>query len=138
MLTRIAEFVATQPRFVRQFVKFGIVGTIGTVVDVTVLVFLKEVVHLNVYVANFFSFNLAVLNNYTLNSSWTFADQERQPKRQILQFFAVSVIGLALSQTLLYLFHDIVNLHYLIAKFLGIVIVLFWNFLANRFWTFRE
>jgi putative flippase GtrA len=138
MLTRIATFVTANPRFVRQFVKFGIVGTIGTFVDVGTLVFLKEVAGLNVYVANTISFTLAVLNNYTLNSHWTFGDQEKQHHRQLAQFFIVSIVGLALSSALLYFFHDVMHLHYLIAKCLGIVIVLFWNFFANRFWTFRE
>jgi putative flippase GtrA len=138
MLTRISQFVTTQPRFVRQFIKFGIVGAIGTIVDVTILVFLKEIVGLNVYIANSISFSIAVLNNYTLNSLWTFGDQEKRHHRQLVQFFIVSVVGLALSQALLFFFHDVLHLHYLIAKVLGILVVLFWNFFANRFWTFKE
>ncbi len=138
MLTHLATYVRAQPRFVRQFIKFAIVGAIGTVVDVTILVFLREVVGLNVYIANFFSFTAAVLNNFNLNSRWTFGDQEKQPTRQLVQFFIVSVIGLGLSQALLFFFYDVVGLHYLIAKCLGILIVLFWNFFANRFWTFKE
>jgi putative flippase GtrA len=137
-LIRINEFVATNPRVIRQFVKFAIVGAIGTCVDVATLVLLKEVLGLNVYVANFFSFSLAVINNYTWNSHWTFADQEKEHRRQIVQFVIISVVGLLLSEMLLYVFHDIANLHYLLAKVLGILIVLFWNFFANRFWTFKE
>jgi putative flippase GtrA len=138
MLTRLAQFVTTRPRPVRQFIKFGVVGSIGTVVDICILAFLHEIVGLNVYIANFFSFSAAVLNNYTLNSLWTFRDQEKEHKRQLVQFALVSVVGMALSQALLYFFHDILNLHYLIAKCLGIVIVLFWNFFANRSWTFKQ
>lgn len=138
MLTRLATYVRAQPRPVRQFVKFGIVGSIGTVVDISILAFLHDVVGINVYVANFFSFSAAVINNYTLNSRWTFGDQEKEHKRQLVQFALVSVVGMALSQALLYFFHDVLNLHYLIAKCLGILIVLFWNFFVNRFWTFRE
>jgi putative flippase GtrA len=138
MLTRLATYVRAQPRPLRQFVKFGIVGTIGTVVDISILAFLHEVVGLNVYLANFFSFSAAVLNNYALNSHWTFGDQEKEHKRQLVQFALVSAVGMALSQALLYFFHDVLNLYYLIAKCLGILIVLFWNFFANRFWTFRQ
>lgn len=137
-MTRLSEYVMTNPRFVRQFAKFAIVGAIGTCVDVGTLVILKEIVGLNVYVANFFSFSLAVVNNYTLNSLWTFADQEKEHRRQIVQFIAVSVIGLGLSEILLYFFHDMLGLYYLLAKCLGVLIVLFWNFFANRFWTFKE
>jgi dolichol-phosphate mannosyltransferase len=138
MLTRLAEAVVANPRFVKQFVKFAIVGSIGTVVDICILVFLKEIVGINVYVANTFSFTAAVLNNYTLNTLWTFGDQDKQHKRQLVQFFIVSIVGLGLSQVLLFVFHDILNQHYLIAKCLAILIVLFWNFTANRLWTFKE
>jgi putative flippase GtrA len=137
-LARISELVSANPRVVKQFLKFAIVGAIGTCVDVVTLVFLKEVIGLDVYVANFFSFSLAVINNYTWNSRWTFGDQEKEHKRQIVQFVIISVVGLTLSEILLYFFHDIVHLHYLVGKCLGILIVLFWNFFANRFWTFKE
>jgi putative flippase GtrA len=138
ILISLAQVVGTNPRFFRQFAKFAVVGAIGTIIDVSILVFLKEVVGLNVYVANSISFSSAVINNYLLNSYWTFADQDRQPKKQFVQFFIVSVVGLALSELLLAFFHDYMGLYYLIAKVLGILVVLFWNFFANRFWTFRE
>ncbi len=137
-LTRFAATVAANPRFLRQFVKFAVVGAIGTVVDMSILVLLKEVGGLNVYLANACSFTAAVLNNYTLNSRWTFGDQDKEHGRQIVQFFIVSAIGLGLSSILLYFFHDVMDLHYLIAKAVAILIVLFWNFSANRLWTFRE
>ncbi len=136
-MARIAEAVTANPRFVRQFIKFAIVGTIGTVIDFGVLIFLKEIVGLNVYVANTFSFSAAVLNNYTLNTLWTFGDQERDHRRQLIQFVIVSVVGLALSQVLLFAFHDGLGLDYRIAKALAIFLVLFWNFTANRLWTFK-
>ncbi len=137
-LIRLAATVSANPRFLRQFVKFAVVGAIGTVVDMSILVFLKEVVGVNVYLANACSFTAAVINNYTLNSHWTFGDQEKEHGRQIVQFFIVSAVGLGLSSILLYFFHDIMDLHYLIAKALAILVVLFWNFSANRLWTFRE
>ena len=137
-LTSLAESVMANPRVIKQFVKFAIVGAIGTMIDVGLLFVLHEKVGLNLYVSNAISFSAAVLNNYTWNSLWTFGDQDKQHGRQIVQFLIVSVVGLVLSSLLLALFHDGLGLYYLIAKLLSIVIVLFWNFTANRFWTFRE
>jgi dolichol-phosphate mannosyltransferase len=130
--------VASHPRFFKQFIKFAIVGTIGTVVDFSILIFLKEFLGFNLYVANGISFSCAVLNNYTWNSLWTFGDQAKHHAQQLAQFAVVSIIGLALSQGFLYAFHDILGLWYIMAKGLAIVCVLFWNFLANRYWTFRR
>lgn len=135
------------PRFFKQFIKFGIVGTIGMVIDFGVLILLKELFLFPLLIANAFSFSAAVMNNYTLNTYWTFADQEREHRRQLIQFAVVSVIGLTLSTILLFAFHDIAggvlfatipDWWYIIAKALAILIVMFWNFLANRFWTFKR
>ena len=137
-MTRLAETMTANPRVVRQFAKFAIVGAIGTVIDVSILAFLHEFIGLNLYVANLFSFSAAVISNYTWNTLWTFGDQEKEHRRQFLQFGLVSIIGLGLSQVLLYFFHDVLGQYYLIAKCLSILIVLFWNFAANRLWTFKE
>jgi putative flippase GtrA len=138
MLTRLSAIASTNPRLVRQFLKFAVVGAIGTCVDVSILYVLHELAGLNLYLSNAVSFTVAVINNYLLNSFWTFGDQEKRHGRQIVQFFIVSVIGLLLSSGLLYIFHDIYGLHYLAAKVLSILVVLFWNFTANRLWTFKQ
>lgn len=137
-VTRVYETVIANPRVIRQFVKFAIVGAIGTVIDIGILYFLHEIVGLNLYLANAISFSCAVVSNYTWNSIWTFGDQEREHSRQLVQFIVISVVGLILSSVLLFFFHDIMGLYYLFAKCLAILIVLFWNFSANRYWTFRQ
>jgi putative flippase GtrA len=137
-LTDQLEILLRNTRLARQFLKFAVVGTIGAVVDFGLLAILKELVHLNLYVANTFSFSAAVLNNYTLNTFWTFGDQEnRRPAQQLAQFFLVSIVGLGINQALLYVFHDIVGLWYMLAKAIATVVVLGWNFTANKLWTFR-
>ena len=137
-MTRLSALTATNPRLMRQFLKFAVVGGIGTCLDIGILFILHDLLGLNLYLSNAVSFSVAVVNNYLLNSFWTFGDQEKSHGRQIVQFLIVSIVGLLLSSLLLYVFHDVFGLHYLVAKLLSILVVLFWNFTANRLWTFRE
>jgi len=142
-LSGLAKSLQANHRLVKQFLKFAVVGTIGFGVDFGILTALVELFHVNLYVANTVSFTAAVLSNYLWNSFWTFGDLPKRHGRQLVQFFIVSIIGLCINQAILYFFHDIAGLHvfrfgYMVAKAIATIVVLFWNFAANKLWTFRE
>lgn len=127
-----------QLRLVVQFTKFAIVGTSGTVVDFGVWNLLLWM-DLHMYFSKAISFVLAVLNNFTWNRLWTFGDSERKdPAKQLTQFAIVSTVGLVLNLSLVYIFIEYWHLWYNWANALATMLVLFWNFSANRLWTFRE
>jgi putative flippase GtrA len=133
-----------QPRTIRQLIKFGLVGAIGSVVDFTVLIVLKEGLLFNLYVANTFSFSAAVFSNFLWNSIWTFRGTFRGRKRhRFIPFLLVSIMGLGINQFILYLTHEATGLDnfqygYLLAKVVATIVVMIWNFIANKYWTFRE
>ncbi|MGC8879328.1 MAG: GtrA family protein [Anaerolineae bacterium] len=127
-----------------RFVKFATVGSIGAVVDFSVLNLAHKVFDLPLVVSNTLSFSLAVLSNFTWNRLWTFPESRTRPIRsQLPQFALVNVIGLAINNLILVSLHALFS-HYIpdpwdynLAKAVAIVIVLFWNFGANRLWTYR-
>mgnify|MGYP001293249327 FL=1 len=55
-----------------KFLKFGIVGSSGMIMDFGTTWLLKEKVKINKYVANSTGFILAATSNYLLNRFWTF------------------------------------------------------------------
>jgi putative flippase GtrA len=140
----LIERLRKQPRIIRQFVKFGFVGAIGSVVDFSVLIVLKEYLFFNLYVANTFSFSAAVFSNFLWNSIWTFRGAFRGRKRhRFIPFLLVSIIGLGINQVILYVAHEATGLDnfqygYLVAKVAATIVVMIWNFIANKYWTFRE
>jgi putative flippase GtrA len=140
----LIERLRKQPRIIRQFVKFGFVGAIGSIVDFSVLIVLKEYLLLNLYVANTFSFSAAVCSNFLWNSIWTFRGVFRGRKRhRFIPFLLVSIIGLGINQFILYVAHEATGLDnyqygYLVAKVAATIVVMIWNFIANKYWTFRE
>ncbi len=122
----------------RQFVKFGIVGAGNTAVDFGLYLLLTRLVRLQYLSAHGFSFVGAVTLSYVLNKRWTFRD-ERRPvlSRQLAQFLLVSIVGAGLSSLTLFGLVQYGGLPDVVAKLLAIVLVLFWNFFANKHWTFR-
>ena len=138
MLVRIIShpFVQRRPLLV-QFVKFSLIGVINTVVSFTAYTFFTRVIKLDPLVANAIAFVMAVSISYVLNKNWTFRDRGRVTVNQYSRFFTISGIGFGLSEVIILVVHHLLDIHDFIAFTVATVIVLFWNFFANRFWTFR-
>lgn len=138
MFDRIRSHPEIQKRpAVRQFVKFAIVGASNTIVDFSVFLFMRRVLHLHYLEANFLAFSVAAPWSYIFNRTWTFRDKNPRIHTQFVKFFLVAVVGLGLTSFFLYVFIGLLDLYDVVAKVLVIALVLFWNFLANRRWTFR-
>jgi putative flippase GtrA len=165
-LAKIASRFGVHPKEAERFVKFLIVGTIGFVIDFGVLTFLVEFVKLpeiiasvtplsttvGLIFANTISFTLAVISNFSFNRYWTYPESREKRKRvQLPQFTLVSVIGLILNNFILAVLHTPFDsvLHqfpaipesidgYVPAKMVATVVVLFWNFFVNRYWTYSN
>ncbi len=122
---------------VRQFVKFGLVGVVNTVIDMGVFVVLQRFLHVPYLIANIFAFATAATNSYVLNRRWTFRSTAPDWHREMVQFFTVTIVGFLCNEGLLYLLVAHAHLPPVVAKILAVVTVV-WNFLANRLWTFRR
>jgi putative flippase GtrA len=163
-LVKIAVRLGVHPKEAERFIKFLLVGTLGFILDFGTLALLVEVVklpeiierstsfsaHAGLIFSNTISFSLAVVSNFTLNRYWTYPESRDKRKRvQLPQFTLVSVIGLILNNTILAIltmpfdrlldqltFLPIRLDGYVPAKIVATIVVLFWNFFINRYWTY--
>lgn len=130
-----------QRRGIRQFVKFGIVGLSGLIVNLAVFTILQrfdpkhaETLHYNVlYTIGFLS---GGLSNYYLNRIWTFRSTGHA-MREGAQFLTVSFIALLAGIGLNLLLHPYLgNGHrmWFVATAGGIFV----NFFLNKYWTFKH
>lgn len=125
--------------------RFLAVGSVGTLLDFSLLTLLK-LAGLPTLAANSLSFLAGLVNNFTWNRMWTFGDSVQPDwQKQLAQFTVVSLVGLGLSNLIVLglegplgsiLGHPAWG--YLPAKVIATGVVVFWNYSANRLWTFRE
>lgn len=118
--------------------RYCVVGVLGTAIDIGSLYLLVEYAYLHVMLATAIAFLLAVVNNFLLNKIWTFENQHKNFTKQFIKFLLVSLVGLALTEIFMYVFVYLVEIWYILAKALTSIVVLSWNFLGNKFWTFRD
>ena len=123
--------------FILKMIKFGLVGLVGMMIDFGITWLCKEKLKWNKYVDNGCGFTMAVISNYIINRHWTFTSNNPLWLKEFLIFLAVSLIGLLLNTTFLYFFHHKKDKNFYIAKFMAILVVFIWNFLANYFFNFK-
>jgi putative flippase GtrA len=120
----------------RQFIKFAIIGVSNTVLDFIIFSGLHWL-GLNYLVANVISFSTAVLNSYYWNRRWTFRSQNTNWRAEMVKFIAVSIIGLVGNEAILWTLVSRGSWTPVMGKIAATAVVLIWNFIANRLWTFR-
>lgn len=125
-------------RGVRQFVKFGIVGVTSTIIDWGIYLLLTRIFGVFYLMAKILSFAVAVLNSYIWNRRWTFRSNDPAKLRQFIKFLTISIVGVVLNTLIMYIAVDKIKLHDIFGLVLATAIVMIWNFLANKFYTFRE
>jgi putative flippase GtrA len=128
--------IAYDKAFFFKFLKFGLVGFSGMIVDFGITWLFKEKLKVHKYISNSLGFMVATGTNYSLNRYWTFNNQDPEYILQFGKFFVVSVVGLMLSNSLIYMLHDKLKWNFYLSKACAIVLVSLWNFFANYLYTF--
>lgn len=121
---------------ISKFLKFGIVGCSGMLIDFGTTYLCKEKLRLNKYLSNGIGFIIAATSNYFLNRIWTFENHKEEIAFQYMQFMMVSTIGLGINSLVLYLLTDKLKWNFYFSKLVAIAITTIWNFFANMFFTF--
>lgn len=121
---------------IRKFIKFGVVGFSGVIVDFGITYIFKEWFKIHKYIANACGFLIAATTNYFLNRIWTFYSVNPNILREYSEFFVVSIIGLLINTGVLYFCVKRLKLNFYVAKLVAIGITTIWNFFANYIYTF--
>lgn len=122
-------------RLLSQISAFVAVGGVATALHYAVLIGLKEILSVPVIPATLAGFVCGGLLSYGLNRRHTF-HSSRAHSEAGWRFFVVAFIGFLLTWALMNFLVDHFGAPYLPAQILTTGLVMVWNFLAHRFWTF--
>lgn len=121
-----------------KFIKFGVVGFSGMIIDFGTTWLLKEKVKINKYIANSCGFILAASSNYIFNRIWTFHSHNAQIPVEYAKFLFISIIGLAINNLIIYILADKFKWNFYVSKIFAIGLVTIWNFSMNYIFTFTS
>jgi putative flippase GtrA len=121
--------------WLREFASFAVIGALATAIQYATLIVLVEAQLAGAVSASTAGFALSAVANYLLNRRFTFRST-RAHSEAFVRFAVVASVGLGMNASLVWLFHLIAGLHYLVAQVLATCSTLLWNYGANRIWTF--
>ena len=124
-----------------QFLKFGMVGAVNTILSYLITNTCYYALHLHEQISNFVSFLITVLGSFLLNSRFVFRQEEsRQPWYQALAkvYASYALTELVLMGLLLFIQERLLGIPHFIATFLNLCVTVPLNFLLNKFWAYRK
>jgi len=129
-------FILTK-ELVNKFIKFGVVGASGVIVDFGFTFLGKEILKIQKYIANCIGFTIAASTNYVLNRVWTFHSQNPDIGIEYSKFLLISLIGLGINTFILWTLVSKMKWNFYVSKLFAIGVVTLWNFVFNMIFTFR-
>jgi len=124
--------------FAKHVFMYYVVGGIGVLVNLGILYTLKEYVGLWYLASSAIAIYVSMTTNFILNKSWTFKDTmvKQSTLFMYVKFIGISIIGMLIQLGFNYLFVNNLQMYYLVAAFISIVIASGVNFVLNRKITF--
>lgn len=147
----------------KKFLKFGIIGVFNTLVDFAVfyvmdrwvikegptLALLGMTIVAGPYISNCISYVVANINSFFWNKLWTFQKRDKVTKGEAGRYLVTSIGYLLISSLSLAVCIRILSMPALaalvpedwtnpLAKLPTACVTMFYNYLMNKFWVFKE
>jgi putative flippase GtrA len=138
-----------------RFYKFAVVGAFGALLDFGLFNIFTSLAGIPAIISSALSFVAAVLSNFIFNRYWTYPDSRSKPlAHQAIQFSLISLIGMGIRLIMFALLENpfitladnffpnfgisstVIGHNATLA--LAILVVMMWNFIANRYWTYND
>ena len=127
------SLLKSQSKLFQQIFKFGIVGGIAFIIDYGIMVISKELLGFSILLSAGLGFTISVIFNYIASIKWVFdVNKEKDEKKNFILFMIFSVIGLILTELIMFVGTNIINISYLIVKIAATAIVMFFNFITRK------
>lgn len=127
------SLLKSQSKLFQQIFKFGIVGGIAFIIDYGIMIISKELLGFSILLSAGLGFTISVIFNYIASIKWVFdVNKEKDEKKNFILFMIFSVIGLILTELIMFVGTNIINISYLIVKIAATAIVMVFNFITRK------
>lgn len=122
-----------------QLVRYIISGGVAFALDFTLLWVLTQFCELNYLLSTVIAYIVGLVTTYLLSIFWIFdARSSSSWVREMAIFTIIGLVGLLLTWSLMWVFTDFAELHYLISKIIVTAIVFLVNFLLKKIILFSR
>jgi putative flippase GtrA len=120
----------------KQIIRFGIVGTIGFIVDAFILLLLVHIFDLTIELSRLFSFSIAVFVTWLINRSFTFSKNTNfDKKKEYCLYFILQTIGALINYIIFIVLvnnYTFFEIYLIIPLAIASIIAMFFNYLSIK------
>ena len=122
------------------FIRFCMVGSLGFVVNLSVLSIIHYGFGVSIFFAQLVSAEIALFGNFLLHHNWTYKNHSVRKKlrRVFIEFHFTSWAAILMSAVIVSVSVNYIGLHYIVALIASSIIVLMWNFFWTRYYIWRK
>ncbi len=140
-MSLVAELHRRFATLIAELTRFGLVGTLGLIIDLGGAALLHGAVGTGPLVAKALSASVATVISYTGHRLWTFRHRANQSlARGGLIFFGLNLIGMVVSLLVIGLVTGPLGLHslaaYNVAQVIGVLLGMLFRYWSYRRWVF--
>lgn len=122
-----------------QFIRFGMVGILNNLVFYVVYILL---LNFGIYyvIANIIGFSISVFNAYYWNNKYVFVTDHKRTwwKTFLKTYISYAGTGILLSNVLLMVWVEILNISELIAPLINLIVTVPINYFVNKLWAYKS
>lgn len=119
-----------------ELIKFLIVGGSATALHYGLLFLFVQFAGLTPVVATSIAYSISSIYNYLLNYYATFKS-DASHQTAVIKFAGVAGSGLLINAGIIYALTNL-GIHYLIAQLLATLVILVWNYVIHKYWTYKS
>ena len=120
----------------RNLILYGIIGGFCASLDFAIYTLLCYYDLVPYLWANIISIHAGIICSFLLNRTFNFKIKDKTPQR-FLSFYVVGLVGLGISEAMLYLMVTIGGWNEVICKLISVVVVALIQFVLNKYITFN-
>jgi putative flippase GtrA len=124
-------------KIIPQILKYLVVGTSSAFFEILFFYILLNILKANLLLSNTIAYTIIFCYNYILQRKWAFKSSSNISK-QILQYGILFCFNLFVSNILIVVFYQHLNIHEIIAKMMTIGVVVSWNFVIYKKIIFKQ
>lgn len=119
-----------------QFLKFGFVGGLNTLISLGIYYFLIYS-NFNYMNANVAGYIISSIAGYIINKVWVFKVEGRNIVRSAIKYYCTYALSLLINIVSMYLWVNIFNFSKYLSPLLTICLTVPFNFLLSKYWVFK-
>ncbi len=130
------KIAAYYHRTKKEFFRYFVVGITGVLLDLGLLIVLKEYLDWTPFLSVAISQILVILYNFLLNKYWSFGSRD-MPHWQFVRFMVVVGFNYLVSLAVIYIFSQKMSFDYRIVRLANIILSVSWNFVLYKYWVYK-